>query len=176
MVQMSKKSLPRLPKVLADELNAAINGVQPLGQFEAMRLLSIYRENRRSAIATWGLTAIGAPVPRLAPIPLEHLARIQKLDEVFQKLHRYHAGGAHEYAAKNVESLINSYRRLGQEGRKANHTEIINFLKSRNYSQSDNKKALELAAAEKFEVSPRTVQRAAQAGDLTRAKNKSTAK
>lgn len=173
---MSKKSLPRLPKVLADELNAAINDVQLLGQSEAMRLLAVHRENRRNAIAAWGITAIGAPVPGLTPIPLEHLARIQRLDDIFQKLHRYHAGGAHDYAAKDVESLISSFRRLGQDGRKADHTEIINFLKSRNYSQSDNKKALELAAVEKFEVSLRTVQRAAQAGNLTRAKNKSTAK
>lgn len=173
---MSKVRLPRIPSILAAELSAAIRDVEMLEHSEVMRLLRAYRDFRRKAIAAWGLTSIGAPVYEGTPIPLEHLARIQNLDAAFQKLHQYNSGGASAYVAKDVERVINSVRRSGQAGRKSNYTEIINFLKSREYAHSDNKKALEIAAAEMLEVSRRTVQRAAEKGRLTRPKGKSTAK
>ncbi len=173
---MSKAHLPRIPAILATEISNAIRDAQILEHTELLRLLLAYRDNRRKSIAEWGLTSIGAPVTNITQIPIEHLGRIQRLDQAFQKLHQYNSGGASEYAATDVERVINRLRRLGQEGRKSNHSEILNFLKSRNYAHSDNKKALMIAAEERFKVSRRSVERAAEKGGLTRPKRKSTAK
>lgn len=173
---MSKTHLPRIPAILAAEISGAIRNAQVLEHTELMRLLLAYRDNRRKSIAVWGLTSIGAPVTDIIQIPIEHLDRIQRLDQAFQKLHQYNSGGASEYVATDVERVINRLRRLSQEGRKSNYSEIINFLKSRSYANSDNKKALEIAAAERFKVSRRTVERAAKEGGLTRPKRKSIAK
>lgn len=174
--KLQEKKLPRLPKVLADEVASAFRGIESIGSENAFVLLARLRRNRMKCIATWGISNIGGPVPELEPIPLEHLFQIERLEEALQKLHRYNAGNAREYAAKNVERIINSYRASAKRSPAASsqRADIIRFVEKRNYAKSNNKKEIKLSAADHFCVSVRTVERAIKAGSISRTKRNSS--
>lgn len=165
-----KATLRRFPKVLADELHLALGIVHRLGQERALELLDNYRRNHAKCIATWGVLTSGASVQGLKPIPEEHVAEIARLDEAFRKLHAYRHGGAEEYAAADVERAINSLRARGTRSRSTEHAEICEWLQGRGYTKSDNKKDLVSRAAEHFDVSGSTVQRALRQCNMTRGK------
>ncbi len=162
-----KKGLPRLPKVLADELFAALSVTDALGQEERKELLARYRRNRVRCIAVWGVTNTGARVDGLEPIPSEHLLKIERLDDAFQKFHAYRNGGAEDYVAADVERSINRLRAAQPRSRITNYEEIGEYLRRRGYVTSDNKKSLVTDAATHFGVSESTIQRAMKARGLT---------
>jgi len=160
----------RFPKVLADELSAALFAVSDLGHEAFMELLARYRRNRAKRIAVWGLLNNGAPVDGLEFIPLEQIRNIERLDEAFQKLHNYSDGGAGDYVAADVEKVINSFRAQGPRKRSHDYGEICMWLSRREYRSSDNKKALVAEAADFFSTSESTIFRALREGGLVRAK------
>lgn len=165
---MKKSALSRYPKVLADELHAALSGVSELTPETKMEYLERYRSNHVKCIATWGLLNIGAPVSGLKHIPEKYFQKIARLDAAFQKLHDYRNGGAGDYAAADVEKAINSFRAKGPRKRDHNYGEICDWLRRRGYESSDNKKRLVLDAVDVFDVSESRVRRALQANGMTR--------
>jgi len=166
--------LPRFPRVLWQELDAALSATDSLGLEQTKELLARYRRNRLKYIATWGVTNIGAKVEGLESIPLEHLRKIERLDEAFQKLHKYRQGGAGDYIAVDVERVINRLRAQQPRSHKTGYEEIGRYLHRRGYMASDNKKALVADAASYCQVSESTVRRAIRALGLTGKKSAAT--
>lgn len=161
-----KKRLPRLPKVLADELFSALSLIDVLGHEHTMELLARYRRNCLKRITHWGISNIGAKVNGLEPIPSEHLPKIERLDAAFKKFHAYRNGGAEDYVATDVERSINRLRAAQPRSRIKNYEEIGEHLRRFGYLTSDNKKALVSDAASYFGVSESTIQRAIKAEGL----------
>lgn len=168
----------RMPKVLADELLAALQAADKLGPGRAMELLRRYRLNRTKLIAYWGVANIGErpPADIHESIPIEHLSVVQNLDRAFARLHHYRNGGAGDYAARDVETAIRSFRASGPRQRETNHYDICEYLKKRKYVENDNKKELVADAAEHFKCSESKVRKALSDGGLARntARKKST--
>lgn len=157
----------RFPKALAGELSFALSTVRDLGSEQTMELLARFRRNRVKYIATWGLFNTGAPVENLESILPEHHWKLEKLDEAFQKLHHYKNGGAEDYAAIDVERMINSQRAKQPRKRANDYRAIYAYLQSRGYESSVNKKALVADAESHFEVSESTIRRAIRDSDRT---------
>lgn len=167
----------RFPKVLADELQFALSAVRELGPDLTEDLLARYRRNRAKSIATWGLFDIGAPVVGLESIPLEHLWKIEKLDDAYAKLHHYRNGGAVDYVASAVAMEIAKARASlpRQRSRKIDCLAVADYLRSRGYSENANQKVLILEAMEHFKISERSVRGIAEKAGLTKARKQSTA-
>lgn len=167
----------RFPKVLADELQFALSAVRELGPDLTEDLLARYRRNRAKSIATWGLFDIGAPVAGLESIPLEHLGKIERLDDAYAKLHHYRNGGAVDYVASDVAREIAKARaslpRL--RSRKADSLAVAEYLRSKQFPEIKNQKKLIDEAMERFKISERTVRDIAAKAGLTKARKKSTA-
>lgn len=171
MSTKAKKALRAIPKVLAEELAAALKATDPIGD-ERPTLLARLRRNRAKSIAAWGICNIGKPVADLEAIPIESLADIQRLDAAFSKLYHYTNGGAGDYAAKDVESVINKNRASGsRKARDEQQKEILDFLLMRDYPNQENQKAIRIAATERFDVSERTVSRAIEKGGIAKQRN-----
>lgn len=167
----AKKKLKTIPKVIADELLAAFRATDSLGEMRSV-WLERYRQNRRKCIAAWGISNIGASVDGIEAIPIEYSQDIQRLDEVFRKLHHFLNGGAGDYAAKDVERVINQYRASGsRKARDEQQKEILKFLLSRDYPNQENQKAIRIAASERYGVSERTVSRAIEKGGIAKQRN-----
>jgi hypothetical protein len=98
----ASKKLRRFPKILADELSAALRAVDDLSREQLHSLLAQFRRNQMRHIAHWGLHQPTGPTPGTTPLPLEYLFRIARLDSAFQALHHYGAGGASDYVAEDV--------------------------------------------------------------------------
>jgi DNA polymerase/3'-5' exonuclease PolX len=160
----------RIPKVLSDELEAALLAVEDLGHETFMELLARFRRGRTRCIAAWGILNIGAPVDGLESIPLEQLRNIERLDEAFQKLHKFRNGGAGDYVAADVEKAINRLRAQGPRKRTNDYEEICCWLRRRGYETSESKKDLRADAAKHFSTSEATIKRASSAGGLARKK------
>lgn len=171
---MAGRTGRRFPKVLADELSAALAAVRDMDQDFVTELLARYRRNMVKCIATWGLTNMGSPVDGLEQIPLEHYRKIEKLDDAFQKLHHYRDGGAIDYVAKDVANEVSRGRALlpRQRSRKADDEAVAEHLRQRRYSESENQKELILEAMEKFGISERKVRGIASTAGMTKAKKK----
>lgn len=162
--------LVRYPKVIADELNAALRAVRDLGHKQTDDLLARYRRNHVKCIATWGVLNIGAPVDGLESIPYEHLWKIARLDDAYQKLHHYREGGAGDYVATDVEREINRHRGKQTKRGDNEHEKICAYLRRKGYETSDNKRELVVDAELKFRVSESTIRRAIRKGGLARQK------
>lgn len=162
--------LGRFPKVLADELSAALFAVRDLGHEQTMDLLARYRRNRAKRIATWGVLSVGAPVDGLESIPCEHHWKIERLDDAFQKLHHYRDGGAGDYVATDVEREINRHRGKQPKRRDNAYEDICDYLRRKGYETSENKKELVADAVLHFDVSESTIRRAIKKGGLARQK------
>jgi len=161
-----KKKLHRIPKVIADELESAIRATEAFAG-ERLELLARYRRNRIRRIATWGIGSIGEPVEGLELIPLECISGIETLDAALGKLHRFKSGGAGDYVAKDVGREINRCRASGpRKPRDEQQKEICQFLQKRDYMSQENKKAIRIAAMERFGVCEKTVYRAIEKGKL----------
>ncbi|MCU0809444.1 MAG: hypothetical protein MUE59_00115 [Thiobacillaceae bacterium] len=165
----------RIPKVLSDELNAALLEVDDLGHETVMELLARYRRNRVRRIARWDALITGVPVTDtqvegLEPIPVEQFRNIERLDRAFQMLHEYRNGGASDYVAADVEKVINRLRAQGPRKRNNDYAQICTWLRQRGYATSENKKALVAAAADYFITSESTINRAMRVEGLVRKK------
>lgn len=149
----------RFPKVLADEILAALSAVQELDPDEKKELLQRYRRNRTRYIAAWGLLTPDAPVHELEHIPHEWHSKIADLDKAFAKIHSYMGGGAEDYVAADVMKEIN--RSISRKGRKSNVTndELGRYLSRRKFEESSDKASIIAAAAAQYNVSPRTIER-----------------
>lgn len=161
----------RYPKILADEVLSALRDTDHLGHERTMELLELYRAGRLQMIADIGIRDDPASKRRsyFQAIPIGHLNAIRNLDTAFGKLHQYKNGGAGDYAAADVEKFINAERgKLPRKrSRKVDSEEVETFLIRRNYSDSNNKKAIISDAAAHFEVSPRTIESIASERGLT---------
>lgn len=167
----------RFPKVLADELSAALAAVRGMDQDLVGVLLENYRRNMVKSIGTWGLFNAESPVTGLEIVPTEHLRKIEKLDEAFQKLHRFRKGGASDYVALTVANEIAKAKASlpRQRARKADSAEVAEYLKSNLYQESKNQKKLILEAAVQFRISERTVRKIAAEAGITVTRKRSTA-
>ena len=167
----------RFPKVLADEIELALGAVSELGPDLTGDLLARYRRNRAKSIATWGLSDIGAPVVGQEFIPLEHLGKIAKLDEAYEKMHRYRNGGAGDYIASDVAKELSKARASlpRQRSRKYDCAAVVEFLNSRRYSDNPYQKVVIIECMEHFGISERSVRNIAAKAGLTKARKKSTA-
>lgn len=161
----------RLPKVLADELDKALFGLDKLGNEQVTNLLATFRRNRAKRISAWGILNIGSPTDGLEPFPLEHYPAIELLDEAFRKLHHFRNGGAGDYVAADVEREINRSRASGPRIRSSSYEDIARYLKQREYETSDNKKALVMDAISHFNTSESTVRKALRSQGLSRRKS-----
>lgn len=150
----------RLPPILTREIEIAFQAVKPLGHKKTFELLAQYRRNRAKHIAAWGLTTPTSIPLDLESIPAEDLWRIAALHQAFEKMWFYKNGGQGDYAAADVASFINSGYAQKTRRRKTEYDEIFQYLYRRKYEASSNKKALIAEAAEHFDVSPSTVNRA----------------
>ena len=139
--QKQKKKLRRIPKVLADELDSAIRATESFAG-ERLELLARFRRNRIRQIEAWGISSIGKAVEGLELIPLEFFNGIKALDTAFGKLHAFKNGGAGDYAAKDVETTIRSFHASQPRKRENDYKLIANYLRSRNYADSYNQKAI----------------------------------
>lgn len=139
--QAHKKKLRKIPKVIADELESAIRATEVFSD-QRLELLARYRSNRIRRIAAWGISGIGEPFDGLEPIPLEWISGIEALDKALDKLHQFNNGCAGDYAAKDVETTIRSFHASQPRKRENEYKLIANYLRSRNYADSYNKKAI----------------------------------
>lgn len=149
----------RFPKVLADELLAALSAVQELDPEVKMQLLARYRRNRGRYIAAWGLNSPEATPQGLEHIPFEWHSQIADLDKAFAKVHRYMGGGAEDYVASDVMKEIN--RSISRKRRTSTFTdeELNRYLSRRKFEESSEKVSIIAAAAEHFEVTTKTIRR-----------------
>lgn len=96
----------RFPKVLVDEVLAALREVDGLDHETCFELLGRYQRNRASVIVTYGIDIQTDVQERLkAPqetIPTAWYDQIRQLDDAFRKLHAYYAGGYADYVARDV--------------------------------------------------------------------------
>lgn len=152
--------LPRIPRVLADELRLALGILDDLDRDLTMELLARFRRNRMRCIAAWGINSGPSPVQGLEPIPIERLADIERLDRAFRNLIAFKNGGAEDYVAVDVEKEINRARARQSRKRITPYQEIGMYLRRRGYAESANKKALVIDAMGHFQVSKSTVYRA----------------
>ena len=160
----------RFPKVLADELSAALAAVRDLDQELVTEWLARYRSNMVKSISAWGLFNEGSPVAGLQLIPAEHFQKIQQLDVAFKKLHHYRDGGAADYVAQAVAKEISRARSSlpRQHSRKADRTAVADFLRSAGYASTKNKKGLILQAMHRFGIKERTARAIAKQAGLTK--------
>lgn len=161
----------RFPKVLADEVLAALRAVDELDHETCFELLRRYRRNRTSIVVTFGIdVAAGIAAKLKAPreaIPDEWYDHIRQLDKAFRKLHSYNAGGQADYVAKDVYKIaqgLNGRRpkpRLSKiESNKANFEDE---LKKRGFFNQplhkEQRGAIVKALARLYGASPSTINR-----------------
>lgn len=148
----------RFPKILADELNSALDGVSEIPQEQVTELLKRFRHNRVKWLAAWLQGC--ARVECIEPIPYQYQYAIKKLDEAFAKVHRYRNDGAGDYVSAGVVSKVARLNAKNKRKRATDYKVIAEHLLKRGYKDSDNKQSLVDSAAEHFGVSRSTVQRA----------------
>ncbi len=176
MMQPDDITKRKFPEVLSKKLSFALALLKNINDdgFDGVELLDIYRRNLIRNTVARGLTLFNSQdkVDELKvedpQIPPQYLWTLQLIDEAFQDLHSFLDGGADQYVARDVARTARSISHSGERSKKATDEEIANFLKRRNYSDSDNKKALILDAMEHFDISRSKVLDAAKNNGLTK--------
>ena len=183
MSAIGSSSNRRIPKILADELEEAFANLSEFGPYETMRMLKRYRANRVVWLANKGLNGPSDPDwyrTISAGIPTARaLLDVQKLDEVFHKLHEFRKpGGADLYGSRALKDSYISERQAGfarkAKGRsaKVSSEKIANWLQSKGYATADYKTALVMDAMSYFAVSKGTITNAISKHGLARKKKK----
>ncbi|OGS97717.1 MAG: hypothetical protein A3K04_09655 [Gallionellales bacterium RBG_16_56_9] len=118
-----------IPKVLADKLRWALVRYKKLGLSadESRELLLRYRNNWRKRIAIWGLDNCGAPVPDLdlRPFPNGYDDAVLEMDDACNALSHYLKGGAIDYVAADVVSVIEPQVKSKQASRNASKSRKV---------------------------------------------------
>jgi hypothetical protein len=151
-VTRKKRPHRKYPEILASELIAALDALRDLPLDEVEELRERFRRNELPRVAKRPVGPADGLTPRGETITPERLIEIARLEEAWRKFHHYRAGGAGDYASRDVHSW---FQQQVATGRRQADAPIIAHLASIGYQniKRGGKKGARLDTAEKFEVS-----------------------